>query len=77
MIDNQSILRLAPRTCRHSKADLCARLIAKSALDSCAGTISGGSLGCSLAEQTELTPNRLLSPVRRNCSCEAMWQRET
>ena len=41
VIDNQSILRLASRTSRPSKADLCARRIAKSALDGCVGTISG------------------------------------
>ena len=41
IIDNQSILRFAPRTCRHSKADLCDRRIAKSALDNCVCTISG------------------------------------
>ena len=41
VIDSQGILRLASRTSRPSKADLCARRIAKSALDGCVGTISG------------------------------------
>ena len=39
VIGNQGISRLALRTCRSSKADLCARWIAKSALDSRVRTI--------------------------------------
>ena len=34
-------------------------------------------LADSFAERTELTPSRLFSSARRNCSREAMWQRES
>ena len=55
VIDNQGVLRLALRTCRPSKADLCAWRIAKSALDGRAGTISGDVLLTSILMSGQLS----------------------